>query len=214
MFLMDGDIDEALITLHTIKGRYIPPPSDATTTSNFSPTHPSNPSSASIWDDKVADLFTWFNNLDSRLLGTALDSQNCSISNFIAPVTSGKWIVTVWYVFCSTLMNFDKAQRVVVAKTSFLTACLSKFGLETQTHSTPPGCLYVTTPNSRLIRAAFSPSHAKCFLRCKFIPNNFTQPTRMAIPGWYHMTHGLYSCDTAYGLSYQGDTLTLLVASR
>jgi hypothetical protein len=95
MFLTDGDVGEALIALRTIKGRYIPPPSDATTTFNSSPTHPSNPSSASIWDDKVADLFTRFNNPDSRLLGTAPDSRNFSVSNCIAPVTSGKWMVTV-----------------------------------------------------------------------------------------------------------------------
>ncbi|KAG2058433.1 hypothetical protein BDR06DRAFT_968446 [Suillus hirtellus] len=75
MFLTDGDVGKALIALYTIKGHYIPPPSNATTTSNSSLTHPCNPLSASIWDNKVTDFFTWFNDPDLRL--------------------SGKWMVTV-----------------------------------------------------------------------------------------------------------------------
>ncbi|KAG1832353.1 hypothetical protein DFJ58DRAFT_848018 [Suillus subalutaceus] len=157
----------------------------------------SNPSSASVWKDKVEHLFTRFNNPDSKSLDTAPDPRNHSIGDFVAPVTSGKWMVTV-----------------PAAKTSFLATCLSEFGLETQTHSTLPGRLYVTAPNSLLIRAAFPPSHTECFLRCEFIPGDQTQPTSMALPGWYRMTRGSYNRDAAYGLSYKDGILTLLVASR
>ncbi|KAG2049756.1 hypothetical protein BDR06DRAFT_1011843 [Suillus hirtellus] len=96
----------------------------------------------------------------------------------------------------------------------FLAACLNKFGLETQTHPTLPGRLYVTAQNSLLIQAAFPPSHTECFLRCEFVPDDQTPPASMALPGWYHMRRGLYSRDAAYGLSCKDDILTLLVASR
>ncbi|KAG2094044.1 uncharacterized protein F5147DRAFT_657285 [Suillus discolor] len=119
------------------------------------------------------------------------DEGDCNVERVVMPRTSGEWVVTV-------------------------PVSIKAFGLETYTHPTLPGRLYVTAPNSIIIRAAFPSSHADCFLWCAFASDDQTPHASIAIPGWYRMTHGAYNRDIAYRLSYDDPmkTVKLLVASR
>ncbi|KAG1874139.1 hypothetical protein C8R48DRAFT_669745 [Suillus tomentosus] len=156
------------------------------TSTNLSSSRPSN-----SFIDAVEDIDKRFGQGAVRPSRIISDEGDCDVERVVVPRTSGEWVVTV-------------------------PESIKAFGLKTYTHPTLPGRLYVTAPNSLIIRAAFPASHADCFLRCAFVSDDQTPHASIAIPGWYRMTHGVYNRDMAYGLSYDDTTKTvkLLVASR